>query len=108
MTRVCQTIVRLPRWTATHSAVAVEPAGAGARKLVFDLMAVVVCPALRFSTVAQPPSVSASAISTPPCRDGRNGTELFSYVHRAEELNAEERRERQRILLNKDKAIRTP
>ena len=50
--RVCQTIVRRPRCTAAHSPVTVVPAGAGARKLVFDSMVVVVAPSGRLSIVA--------------------------------------------------------
>src|ERR1700735_1185002 len=65
--RVCQTIVRRPRWIATHSALTVVPTAAGARKLVFDSSVVVDAPARRLSDVAQPPRVSARAIIAPPC-----------------------------------------
>ena len=68
VTRVCQTIVRRPRCIATHSARTVVPTIAGPMKLVFDSIVVVIAPSRRFNDVAQPPSVSASAIIAPPCR----------------------------------------
>src|SRR5215218_2611027 len=60
-------MVVLPRRSAVHSAVAVSPSGTAARKLVLLSIVVVHWPAARFATVATPPSVSASAITAPPC-----------------------------------------
>jgi hypothetical protein len=66
VTRVCHTIVRLPRWTDVHSPRTVSPARPAARKFVFDSIVVVPWPATRCCAVAKAPSVSAKAMSAPP------------------------------------------
>ncbi len=70
VTWVCQTIVRLPRCNGTHSPVTFVPTGAGAKKLVFDSIVVVLAPSRRLSIVAHAPRVSANAINAPPCKTG--------------------------------------
>ena len=67
VTRVCQTWVRLPRWSGVDSA-RTTPSRPAAKKLVLDSSVVVPAPGGRFRTVAVAPIVSASAISVPPCR----------------------------------------
>jgi hypothetical protein len=65
--RVCQTMVRFPRWSGVASARTV-PERPAAKKLVLDSSVVVPAPGGRFSTVAVAPTVSASAIRVPPWR----------------------------------------
>src|SRR5215470_7636564 len=67
VTRVCQTIVRLPRWSGVLSARTI-PDRPAAKKLVLDSRVVVPAPSGRFNTVATAPMVSAKAMSVPPWR----------------------------------------
>src|SRR5215207_1275368 len=60
-------MVVLPRWSGVHTAVAISPSGTAAMKLVLLSIVLVPCPSGRFWTVASPPSVSASAMTAPPC-----------------------------------------
>ena len=60
-------MVRRPRWIGVVSPVTVVPTGAGPTKLVLLSMVVVPLPSGRLSTVAAAPSVSAKAITAPPC-----------------------------------------
>src|SRR3990170_2812727 len=66
VTRVCQTCVRLPLCSGVDSARTV-PERAAAKKLVFDSRVAVFCPGARLTTVPAAPTVSANAISVPPC-----------------------------------------
>src|SRR3989441_2717512 len=64
--RVSQTCVRLPLWIGFASACTV-PERQPAMKLVFDSSVAVRCPSARFATVPAAPTLSAKAISVPPC-----------------------------------------
>src|SRR6185436_7537450 len=66
VTRVCQTWVRLPLCSGVASARTV-PARAAAKKLVLDSSVAVLWPCARLTTVPAAPTVSANAISVPPC-----------------------------------------
>src|SRR6266446_94321 len=78
VTRVCQTIVRRPRWSGVDSARTV-PDRPAAKKLVLDSSVVVPEPGGRFSAVANAPTVSASAIRVPPCRLPPNVVKASRY-----------------------------
>ena len=64
--RVCQTIVRRPRWMGVVSPRMRDPAGAAPTKFVLLSMVVVVWPSGRLAIVANAPRVSAKAIIAPP------------------------------------------
>src|SRR6185436_10854811 len=68
VTRVCQTWVRLPLCSGVASARTV-PARAAAKKLVLDSSVAVLWPCARLTTVPAAPTVSANAISVPPCSE---------------------------------------
>src|SRR3546814_16530179 len=59
VTRVCQTIVLLPRWMGVHSPLTVVSMGAARRKLVFDSRVVVQAPGGSLRKVAKAPRASA-------------------------------------------------
>src|SRR5690349_16884855 len=67
VTRVCHTEVLRPLCSGVASARTV-PLFPAAKKLVFDSMVAVASPSRRLRNAAVPPTVSASAISAPPCR----------------------------------------
>ena len=60
-------MVRRPRWIGVVSPTTVVPSGAGPTKLVLLLDRGRALALGRFSTVAAAPSVSAKAITAPPC-----------------------------------------
>ena len=61
-------MVRRPRWIGVVSPTTVVPTGAGPTKFVLLSIVVVPLPSGRLSTVAAAPSVSAKAMTAPPCR----------------------------------------
>jgi hypothetical protein len=65
-TRVCQIIVRRPRWIGVASPTTRVPTGAGATKLVLLSIVVVPAPCGKLRIVPTAPSVSANAITAPP------------------------------------------
>ena len=78
---ICQTIVRLPRWSGVVSAHTL-PERPAVKKLVLGSSVVVPAPGGRSSIVAATPTVSASAIKVPPVE----GTARRSELVRDDEL----------------------
>src|SRR5262249_61321655 len=73
------------RWSGVHSALATSPAGIAAKKLVLLSIVVVLAPSDRLAMVAIAPSVSANAMTAPPCSTGgrvhnssRTGSSAFT------------------------------
>ncbi len=105
--RVCQAIVRRPLCSGKHSPITLVPAGAGAKKFVFDSMVVVPCPSRKLSTVAHAPKVSANAMIAPPCKvDGvvqsssrTTSSAVTLILSRADKSHAEQFRKRRNSFL---------